>query len=68
MVFFLFEIVRPKTSSQSCTVAFLAGYVVRVLTEQEFCEDCIARLQGVKCTDPLMQLIYRLGKTYEKLV
>ncbi|KAI9555873.1 hypothetical protein GHT06_018390 [Daphnia sinensis] len=60
--------VRPKTSSQSCTVAFLAGYVVRVLTEQEFCEDCIARLQGVKCTDPLMQLIYHLGKTYQQLV
>jgi hypothetical protein len=55
-------------SYKSCTVAFFAGNFVRVLTEQEFCEDCIARLQGVKCTDPVMQLIYRLGKTYQQLV
>ncbi|KZS04619.1 Uncharacterized protein APZ42_032401, partial [Daphnia magna] len=29
---------------------------------RQFCEDCIARLQGVKCTDPLMKLIYRIDR------
>ncbi|KZS09137.1 Uncharacterized protein APZ42_026709 [Daphnia magna] len=52
---------KPKPTSQACTAALLSGYIIRVLLEQEFCGDCVARLQDVKSTDPLMQLIFRLG-------
>ncbi|KAK4025172.1 hypothetical protein OUZ56_010672 [Daphnia magna] len=51
---------KLQPSSQSCTAAFLAGYTTRVLVEQEFCVDCIARFQRTKSFDSLMQLIYRL--------
>jgi hypothetical protein len=41
--FFLELLVTPKPTSQACTVALLSGYLVRVLLEQEFCGDCVAR-------------------------
>ena len=53
----------PKTS-QASTIAFMAGYVIRVLEEQEFCQECIERFKGEKSSHPVMSLIRLLGITF----
>lgn len=52
---------RPLVNAEASTVAFMAGYLILVLKEQEACTTCLERFQGPKTTDPLMGLTRLLG-------
>ena len=53
---------EPEICSQSTTLAFVAGYLLRVQEEQEFCTECLERLSGENPMHPLMILIRLIGK------
>lgn len=52
---------QVRATSQAATVAFLGGYIVKLLEEHEFCQECIDRLKEEKSLHPLFSLIRQLG-------
>ena len=51
----------PPNVPEAAVVAFVAGYVLHILIEWQFCQECIERLQQEKSTSPYLIYIRMIG-------
>ena len=58
------SIVIPPVLPECAIVAFVGGYVLHILTEWNFCPECVARLQQEKCMSPQFIYIRSIGMQF----